>query len=261
MMRILVTNDDGVAAPGLAVAEAIAADIAGPDGEVWVAAPAFEQSGMSHAITFTSPIKVEQLAAHRFACAGTPADCVILAVCHFMRSSPPDLVISGVNRGHNIAEDAVYSGTVGAAIEAVLQGVPGIALSQYFRQAPPGVDDWDVFSSAKAEGVGIVRALLDQPQTPDLFYNVNFPPVQARDVKGVRVAPQGRRRRGPFQAEERRSPGGRSYFWVRGTEDNFSSASDSDSFLCADGYVTIVPMRPDYTDYKALELLGASVNR
>lgn len=254
-MRILVTNDDGVAAPGLAVAEAIAADIAGADGEVWVVAPAFEQSGVSHAISFTSPVKVEQLGPRRFAVAGTPADCVILAAHRFMVDTPPDLVLSGVNRGHNVAEDAVYSGTVGGAIEAALQGFRGIALSQFFRRPPVG-GGADLFSAARAHGVEAVRAILSVEDWPsDLFYNVNFPPLAAAEVRGRRVCVQGRRTRGSFGCDERVSPGGRLYYWLRSTADNRSAAPNADSALCAEGFVTVTPMRADYTAFDRLEAL------
>ncbi|MEO1330002.1 MAG: 5'/3'-nucleotidase SurE [Pseudomonadota bacterium] len=261
-MRILVTNDDGVAAPGLAIAERIAEEIAresaGDRGEVWVAAPAFEQSGVSHAISFTSPVKVEQLAERRFAVSGTPADCVILAVHDFMADAPPDLVISGVNRGHNVAEDAVYSGTVGGAIEAALQRTKGIALSQYYRRPASGETPADMFDAAAKHGAAAVRKLLAFDWAPDQFFNVNFPPVPGSAVRGFRFAPQGRRARGAFGAEARTSPGGRSYFWIAHRMDNLSAGPDADSTLCAEGWATITPMRPDYTDVAALEAAIAS---
>lgn len=255
-MRILVTNDDGVAAPGLAVAEHIASEIAGADGEVWVVAPAFEQSGVSHAISFTSPVKVEKLSDRRFAVGGSPADCVILAAHGFMRETPPDLVISGVNRGHNVAEDAVYSGTVGGAIEGALQGFKSIALSQYFRRPAGDLANWDMFAPARAFGVDAVRRLIAQEWGPDLFFNVNFPPVAAEEVRGFRACPQGRRTRGSFMADQRLSPGGREYYWLRSSADNSSAAPLSDSALCAEGFVTVVPMRPDYTAADRLDALS-----
>ncbi|MCI4661774.1 MAG: 5'/3'-nucleotidase SurE [Neomegalonema sp.] len=265
-MRILVTNDDGIAAPGLKVAEAIAAELAGPGGEVWTVAPAFEQSGVSHAISFTSPVKVEQLEARRFACAGTPADCVILAMHAFMKETPPDLVISGVNRGHNIAEDTVYSGTVGGAIEAALQGVKAVALSQYFMrpgslsQQDERPQDLDMWETARTLGAQAVRKVLDLPWETDLFYNINFPPAALGTPKGLCFARQGRRRHVGFGAEERVSPAGRSYFWVRHRIDNRDAEQGDDCLLCADGWATIVPMKPNYTDYPRLAELQAREN-
>jgi 5'-nucleotidase len=134
-MRILITNDDGISAPGLAVAEAIGAELAGPGGEVWTVAPTFEQSGVSHAISYIRPMRLERLGERRYTIEGSPADCVLASLFEVLKDNPPDLVLSGVNRGHNVAEDTVYSGTVGGAMEAALHGVKAIALSQYF--GPP----------------------------------------------------------------------------------------------------------------------------
>ena len=251
-MRILVTNDDGVSAPGLVVAEKIAAELAGPKGEVWVSAPAFEQSGVSHAISYTSPIQMEKIAERRFACAGTPADSVIIALSKLMENAPPDLVISGVNRGHNVAEDAVYSGTVGGAIEGALRGCKAIALSQFFRRGSME----QMFAPAARYGADVIRTLLRADWTPDLFFNVNFPPVGQDEAKGVRLAPSGRRRNVTFTVDERVSPGGRDYFWIAIPQGDRSTAPEADAMLCAQGWVTVTPMLPDYTDHSALERLN-----
>ncbi|MEL6317013.1 MAG: 5'/3'-nucleotidase SurE [Pseudomonadota bacterium] len=268
-MRILVTNDDGISAEGLKVAEEIAVEIAGADGEVWVVAPAFEQSGVSHAVSFHSPIKVERLGARRYACAGAPADCVIVALGAFMKDAPPDLVLSGVNRGHNLAEDAVYSGTVGGAIEGALKGVKAIALSQYFRWSRVReIHERDgeaaaaaaLFATARAHGASAVRRLLALEWTPDLFFNVNFPGCAPEEVKGARYARQGRRTRGEFGADERASPAGRPYFWLRHAVDNASGAPGDDCVLAHDDWITTVPMRPDYTDAELLARLQAQEN-
>ena len=193
-MRILITNDDGINAPGLAVLEQIAAEIAGDTGEVWTVAPAFEQSGVAHCINYTKPTMISEMAPRRFAAEGSPADCVLAGV-HEILPGRPDLVLSGVNRGNNSAENTLYSGTLGAAIEGALQDVPAIALSQYY--GPSNRDLPDPFEAARLHGAGVVRAILaagfETDQVYQLFYNVNFPPVPAAEVKGVRAAPQGRR--------------------------------------------------------------------
>ncbi|WP_292312337.1 5'/3'-nucleotidase SurE, partial [Marivivens sp.] len=134
-MRILITNDDGINAPGLKVLHAIALEIAGPDGEVWTVAPAFEQSGVGHCISYTHPTMIAQLDDRRFAAEGSPADCVLAGLYDVMADNKPDLVLSGVNRGNNAGENVMYSGTIGATIEASLQGVPAIAMSQFFGPA------------------------------------------------------------------------------------------------------------------------------
>ncbi|MEF9602419.1 5'/3'-nucleotidase SurE, partial [Paracoccus sp. PXZ] len=140
-MRILITNDDGINAPGLETLEAIAAEVAGPGGEVWTVAPAFEQSGVAHCISYVHPTLIAELGPRRFAAEGTPADCVLAAIADVMRDNPPDLVLSGVNRGNNSGENVMYSGTVGGAMEAALQGLPAIALSQYMGQRTAALDD------------------------------------------------------------------------------------------------------------------------
>ena len=177
-MRILITNDDGINAPGLQVLAGIAANIAGQDGEVWTVAPAFEQSGVGHCISYTHPMMIAKLAERRFAAEGSPADCVLAGIYDVLQGAKPDLVLSGVNRGNNSAENVLYSGTIGGAMEAALQGIPAIALSQFFGPEMDGLAD--PFEAARNHGTDVVRALLDRGVwTGDdyrVFYNVNFPP-------------------------------------------------------------------------------------
>ena len=154
-MRILITNDDGINAPGLEVLTQIATEIAGPKGEVWTVAPAFEQSGVGHCISYTHPMMIAELGPKRFAAEGSPADCVLAAIYDVLDGAKPDLVLSGVNRGNNAAENVLYSGTIGGAMEAALQGVPAIALSQFFGPKNPQLAD--PFESARKHGAAVVR--------------------------------------------------------------------------------------------------------
>ena len=163
-MRILITNDDGINAPGLKVLDAIAQDIAGPDGEVWTVAPAFEQSGVAHKISYTHPMMIAQLGARRYAAEGSPADCVLAGLHDVMTDAKPDLVLSGVNRGNNAGENALYSGTLGGAMEAALQGLPAIALSQYLGPKNFGADN--PFEASAQHGAGVIRAILDAAPAP-----------------------------------------------------------------------------------------------
>ena len=156
-MRILITNDDGINAPGLKVLHDIATEIAGPRGEVWTVAPAFEQSGVAHKISFTHPMMIAQLGERRFAAEGSPADCVLAGLHDVLTDTPPDLVLSGINRGNNAGENAMYSGTLGGAMEAALQGLPAIALSQYL--GPENFAGELQFQAAAAHGAATVRAL------------------------------------------------------------------------------------------------------
>lgn len=247
-MRILIVNDDGINAPGLIVAEEIAAEIAGVAGEVWVVAPETERSGASHCVSYTAPMRVTQLAERRFCIEGHPADCSIAGIAKLLPERP-DLVLSGVNRGHNVAEDAVYSGTVAGAKEAAIQGVRAIALSQYFASGPTAPRD--AFAAARARGAEAVRRVLALPFGQDVFYNVNFPPVAPEAVKGFALAPQGRRG-GAFQVQEVLAPNQRRYFWLAHSGGNTDAAPHSDSALCAAGWITATPMRPDLTDHALL---------
>ena len=174
-MRILITNDDGINAPGLKVLEDIATALVGTEGEVWIVAPAFEQSGVGHCISYTHPTLMSEFGPKRFALEGTPADCVLAGLHHIM-PAPPDLVLSGVNRGNNSAENTLYAGTIGAAMEAALQGIKGVALSQFY--GPLNATTGNPFEAAAHHGGALVRTLLDQApwggDTYQLFSNVDF---------------------------------------------------------------------------------------
>ncbi len=248
-MRILITNDDGINAPGLKTLAAIATEIAGPSGEVWTVAPAFEQSGVGHCISYTHPTMLAKLADRRFAAEGSPADCVLAGLYEVMKDSPPDLILSGVNRGNNAAENTLYSGTIGAVIEAALQGVPAIALSQFFGPANKDLDD--PFEAAAVHGAATVRALLDKgiwtTDAYSLFYNVNFPPCPAAEVRGIAVTTQGRRPGVNFSVEPQASPTGRQFMWIRGGDQHVPTAAGTDAQANLDGYVSVTPMRADLT--------------
>lgn len=257
-MRILITNDDGINAPGLKVLTAIAHAVAGPDGEVWTVAPAFEQSGVGHGISYARPMMIAQLGERRFAAEGSPADCVLAALYDVMKDSPPDLVLSGVNRGNNAAENTLYSGTIGAIIEAALQGVKGIALSQFL--GPHNRDLDDPFEAAATHGAMTIRALIDNGLwTNDdyrLFYNINFPPVPAGSVKGRKVVRQGFRKETSFSMEPAVAPNGRKFMWVRGGAQNTPTGAGTDVTANLDGYISVTPMRADLTAHDTLAALA-----
>lgn len=261
-MRILITNDDGITAPGLTAAEEIAAEIAGPEGEVWVVAPEMEMSGVAHCISYTKPMRLVPLEARRFAVDGTPADCVIVAVRHLMAETPPDLILSGVNRGHNVAEDVVYSGTVGGAIEGVIHGFRAIALSQAY--GPATMNEADLFAAARAWGAEAVRRVLAAPWDAKagygLFYNVNFPPVPVDKVRGVRAAAQGRRPNGAFRVQEQVAPNGRTYFWLAHGRGNHESPEGTDAREAGEGWVTVTPLRADLTAHERLGDLAEALD-
>lgn len=260
-MRILVTNDDGIGAPGLVVAEEIATELAGPDGEVWVVAPAFEQSGVSHAVSYVRPMRLERLEARRFAVEGSPADCVLAGVHEIMKDRPPDLVLSGVNRGHNVAEDTVYSGTVGAAMEGALHGHRAVAMSQYHGPATLGSPD--PFAAARAHGAALLRRLVDAADwsaSPyGVFYNVNFPPVAADAVRGTRATAQGHRPTATFGVLPHLAPNGRTYLWLTHGSGNAGSAPGTDARECHDGYITVTPLVADLTAHALVAPLAQAL--
>lgn len=252
-MRILITNDDGINAPGLSVLEDIAKEIAGPGGEVWTVAPAFEQSGVGHCISYTQPTMIAQLAPRRFAAEGSPADCVLAGV-HDVLGFEPDLVLSGVNRGNNAGENALYSGTLGGAMEGALQGLRAIALSQYL--GPRNIDDDVMFEAAARHGAGVVRRILDNwPDHTDgygLFWNVNFPPCPADEVKGLKICHQGYRGHGRMRMVPAQSPNNRRFLWIAGSAQNSPADPDSDVTHLHDDYIAATPMRADLTDQQMI---------
>lgn len=254
-MRILVTNDDGINAPGLAVLEDIARNIAGPTGEVWVVAPAFEQSGVAHCISYTHPMMIAKLGKRRYAAEGSPADCVLAGLYDVLQGARPDLVLSGVNRGNNSAENVLYSGTVGGAMEAALQGLPAIALSQYM--GPQTEDLPSAFDAAIGHGEAVVRRLLERGIWDQgdyrLFYNVNFPPVGRDAVKGMKVAPQGYRKDTFFGVESQISPTGRKFLWIKGGPQHLPTAPGTDAAVNLDGYISVTPMRADLSAHDAMD--------
>ena len=260
-MRILITNDDGINAPGLAVLHQIATELAGPGGEVWTVAPAFEQSGVGHCISYTHPTMIAELGPRRFAAEGSPADCVLAGLYHVMKDARPDLILSGVNRGNNSGENVLYSGTIGAAIEAALQGVPAIALSQFFGPDNAKLDQ--PFEAAAVHGARVIRALLDKGIWDQadyrLFYNVNFPATSAQGVKGTKVAAQGFRRYTSFSMEPATAPSGRQFLWIKGGEQGKPTLPGTDVTVNVEGYISVTPLRADLTAHDRLDDLAKAL--
>ncbi|SDZ38485.1 5'-nucleotidase /3'-nucleotidase /exopolyphosphatase [Jannaschia faecimaris] len=253
-MRILITNDDGISAPGLSVLQDIATEVAGPDGEVWIVAPAFEQSGVGHCINYVKPSMITQLEERRFAIEGSPADCVLAGLGELV-DGEIDLVLSGVNRGNNAGENTMYSGTIGAAMEAALQGVRGIAMSQFY--GPHNVKLDNPFDSAAVHGVDCVRRLIEGAEWGGddykLFYNVNFPPCPANSVKGLAAVAQGYRGDGRMGVHPQTAPSGRKYLWIKGSAQGEPTQPGTDVKANVEGWVSVTPMRCDLTDRAALD--------
>jgi len=252
-MRILLTNDDGVNARGLKVLETIASAFSD---DVWIVAPTEEQSGAGHSLTLTVPVRVRKLGERRFCVAGTPTDAVMMGLAEIMKDGRPDLVLSGVNRGANLGEDVTYSGTVSAAMEGALAGIPSIALSQcYARQ---GMGDTVPFAAAEAWAERVLRPLIAEPMAPRTLVNVNFPAVPAEEVRGVRVARQGLRDYGRLMIDRRTDPRGYDYYWFALGPMIETPGHSTDLEAVADGYVSVTPLHLDMTHEGSLARLAAA---
>lgn len=251
-MRILLTNDDGVHAPGLRLLEEIAGRLSD---DVWVVAPAEEQSGAGHSLTLTVPVRLRKLSERRFAVVGTPTDAVMMGLAHIMADHRPDLILSGINRGANLAEDVTYSGTVSAAMEGALAGIPSIALSQsYARQ---GMGDDVPFGAAEAWAERVLRPLIATPMAARTLVNVNFPALAPDEVRGVRVTRQGLRDYGRLRIDKRTDPRGYNYYWFGLGEMVETPSHATDLEAVADGYVTVTPLHLDLTHEPSIAPLAA----
>lgn len=249
-MRILLTNDDGIHAPGLRVLEEIARTLSD---DIWIVAPAEEQSGASHSLTLSRPLRIRRHGEQHFSVSGTPTDAVAMAVGHLMKDCPPDLVLSGVNRGANLAEDVTYSGTVAAAMEGAISGIRSIALSQVY--AGQGLGDAVPFGAAAAWGERVLRALLAMPARRNMLVNVNFPAVEADAVKGVRVVRQGFHDVDRTQIVEGEDPRGYKYYWFGlGMSESVPPGTDLEAI--AQGYVSVSPLHYDLTHDGSLAALA-----
>ncbi|KRA59305.1 stationary phase survival protein SurE [Caulobacter sp. Root655] len=259
-MRILLTNDDGIHAEGLQSLERIARTLSD---DIWICAPEYEQSGASRALTLADPIRVRRIDPRRFAVEGTPTDCVAMAVQELIEGAAPDLVLSGVNRGQNIAEDVTLSGTVAGAIEGMALGVPSIALSQAMTFAHDEVIiHW---ATAEIYGPGIVRRLLEIGWPKDVIMNVNFPALAPESVTEVEVTRQGFRDSHMRRMEKRTDLRGRDYYWTGFIAKPSILAEGTDLKAVHDGRISVTPLHIDLTHNATVAamkgLLGGSPPR
>lgn len=249
-MKILLTNDDGIHAPGLEVLEAIARQFSD---DIWVCAPDEEQSGMGHALTLTRPVRLRQHGDKRFSVTGTPTDAVMLGLRRVM-DAKPDLILSGVNRGANLGDDVTYSGTVSAAIEGALAGVRAIAFSQVLdREGEAGADR---FAAAREWGARVLAPLLTTPLPPRTLVNVNFPPLPAGEVRGIRAVRQGFHDYARGTVVEGRDPRGFDYYWFGLDAIEHTRDQGTDLEAIADGFVAVTPLQLDLTHHASLGALA-----
>lgn len=247
----MITNDDGMQAKGLAVLEELARKFTD---DIWVIAPAEQQSGKGHSITWGAPIRMREVAEKRYVVRGTPTDCMILALRKILKDNPPDYVLSGVNNGENIGNSITMSGTIGAVMQSTLQGFKSVALSQVSMEAMSA--DWSV---AENYGERVLKKIFSQDWAPNTLYNVNFPHVKAHGVKGIRVLRHGRRTLMGDMVETI-DPHGFPYYWVGVLHTEQNPPEDTDLWGAKNGYITITPIQMDLTNYKALEELKNQLN-
>lgn len=243
-LRVLLTNDDGIDAPGLKILRRIASEFTD---DIWVCAPESEQSGAGHSLTLSDPIRLTRHSKRRYSVDGTPTDCILVALHRIMKDKPPDLVLSGVNRGANMGEDITYSGTVAAAMEATLLRVPAIALSQQIENGSSNIH----WKTAETCAPGIIRKLCRAGWPKGCLININFPAVLPQHVKGVEVTTQGARFIGD-NLDERVDPRGRTYFWI-GRLQNLSKPAKGTDLAAADQKrISVTPIHLDFTHRRAL---------
>lgn len=248
--RILVSNDDGINAPGLALLTRIAESLSG---DVWVVAPETEQSGAGHSLSLHDPLRFRRVGERRFAVGGTPTDSVLLAIHKLVEGRRPDLVLSGINRGANLGDDITYSGTVAAAMEGTLLGVRSIALSQIFRYPDP-----PPFETAEAHAPDLIRRLCAQSWPRNVLLNVNFPNCPPEAVTGLKVTRQGRRKIGEG-ITERTDPRGRPYVWIGPQRSGERHGPESDLGVVGRGMISLTPLCVDLTHEATLWRLAEAL--
>jgi 5'-nucleotidase len=253
-MRILLTNDDGIHAEGLVSLEKIARALSD---DVWIAAPEYEQSGASRALTLSDPLRVRKVGDRRWAIEGTPTDCVMLAVRELIDGAQPDLVLSGVNRGQNIAEDVTLSGTVAGAIEGMALGIPSIALSQAVRVFhDEAMIHWE---TAEAFGPGVVKRLMEIGWPKDVIMNVNFPARTPERVTEIEMTRQGFRDTHVRTAEKRTDLRGRDYYWIGFRPERSQPAEGTDLRALYEGRISITPLHIDLSHMPSVHALKAVI--
>ena len=254
-LRVLVTNDDGINAPGLAALTRIAKKISN---DVWVAAPEEEQSGSAHSLSLANPIRIRKVGSRKFGVKGTPSDCVLMAVRHVLKDKQPDLVLSGINRGQNVADDVTYSGTIAAAMEGTQLGIPSIALSQAFGFGESRLVKW---STAEHFAPGIIRKLIAAGWPKDVLINVNFPDVLPGSVKGVEVTSQGKRDQSLVTVEEHIDARANPYYWLGFERIPSNPPKGTDLRAIYDGFISVSPLHMNLTHKQTRASLVAALEK
>jgi len=254
-MRILLTNDDGVNAAGLGVLRDIAAKLSD---DIWVVAPEANQSGSAHSLTIHEPLRCQQLDDRTWAVRGTPTDSVIMGVRHILLDNPPDLILSGVNRGSNIGEDVTYSGTIAGAIEGTLLGIRSFALSQSYGGGAQAELHWE---TARSLAPGLISRFMTVELPENTLININFPHCAPEEVAGTRITRQGKRDQNTLHIDERHDTWGAPYYWFGFGQRRSNPAEDTDLWAIFNNHVSVTPLHVDLTNPAAMEPLNAALER
>ena len=255
-MRILITNDDGIESPGLHALRRIGQQIAGPHGEVWVSAPETNHSGAGHSLSLNEPVRLRKVDEHVYAVRGTPTDSVIMGLHHVLKGRPVDLILSGINRGGNLAEDVTYSGTISACFEGTLLGVRSIALSQQISAESKPSPRWHTPESLAPD---LLRKLLALDWAPGTLYSINFPDREPADVVGTAVTVQGRRDAGLLSVEERHDTWGNPYYWLAYRRSRSQAIEGTDLWAVNSGRISVTPLSLNLTHDGGLAAARAAV--
>ena len=254
-MRILVTNDDGIHAPGLVAAEKIARALSD---DVWVVAPETEQSGASHSLTLTMPLRLREIEKQRFAVTGTPTDCVMMACAHVMKDKAPDLILSGVNRGSNMADDVTYSGTIAGAMEGCALGIRSIAMSQSYGLVEGTEVRWDC---GEVQGPPLIRKLVEMGWPDEVLMNINFPDAAPSEVKGVDICSQGKRDMQTAALDRRIDARGNPYFWIGFKRVRSNPPEGTDLHAIYNKRIAVTPLHLNLTEFAVLEKMKQKLGK
>ncbi|WP_454849240.1 5'/3'-nucleotidase SurE [Rhizobium binxianense] len=251
-MRILLTNDDGIHAEGLAALEGIARTLSD---DVWIVAPETDQSGLAHSLSLSEPLRLRKVAEKHYALRGTPTDCVIMGIRQVM-DGKPDLVLSGVNSGSNVADDVTYSGTVAGAIEGTMQGVRSFALSQaYLYEDGARIVPWDV---CKSHAPGLLDRLISLDLPEGTFLNLNFPNCRPEEVEGAEVTAQGKLAFN-LQVDARSDGRGFPYYWLKFGERAGAFNEGTDIHALKHNRISVTPLKLDLTDYSVTDRVARAL--
>jgi 5'-nucleotidase len=253
-MRILLTNDDGIEAPGLHALQQIASELSK---DVWTIAPDTDQSGAAHSLTLHEPLRCREVGKRIYAVKGTPTDCIIMGVKHILAREPPDLVLSGVNRGVNVADDVTYSGTIAGAIEGTLLGIPSVALSLATRMSEDS--DRVKWETPMRLGADLIRRLLAAGWPKDVLVNVNFPDREPGEVEGTLVTRQGKRDQNLLTIVDRMDTRGNPYYWFGFERRRSNPPEGTDLWAIYRGYISVTPLHLDLTHASTLERLARAL--